>query len=111
MKSSDSESVIEIRPSPIHGRGVFALSDFQAQDFISLFTGTPTEEDARHVLWVLDEATGQTQGWKGNGLLRFLNHSLEPNCEFRGRELYAIEDIALGEELKIHYGEDWKEVP
>ena len=44
-------------------------------------------------------------------MLRFLNHSRTPNVEFDGPELYAMRDIAPGEELRFDYGAEWAHVP
>ena len=46
---------------------------------------------------------------RSSDALRFTNHSCAPNTVLRSRqrrgELYAMRDVAAGEELTIHYGE------
>nr|WP_242470281.1 SET domain-containing protein [Allochromatium vinosum] len=37
-------------------------------------------------------------------MLRWLNHSDDPNAEFDGFELYARRTIAVGSEITIDYG-------
>jgi hypothetical protein len=78
-------------------------------EYIATFGGTRTAENGPHVLWVIDERGNET-GIRGNTGLRFLNHSSRPNAEFRGTELYALRNIRLGQEITLHYGDDWIEV-
>ena len=42
-----------------------------------------------------------------DGSLRFVNHTSKPNAEFFGRDLYATKTIRAGDEITIHYGEEW----
>ena len=107
----DYPKLLKRQKSPTHGYGVFSIVSFKKGDYIADFNGEKTSKDSTHVLWVEDPDTGTTQGWKGTGVLRFLNHSAKPNCEFQGRKLYALKRIEEGSELFIHYGEDWKEIP
>ncbi|MEZ5167233.1 MAG: SET domain-containing protein [Acidimicrobiales bacterium] len=100
---------IEARPSPVHGTGVFATAPIAAGTHIGTYEGTPTEQDGTYVLWIENDAGGWTR-IEGTGILRFLNHSREPNVEFDGPELHARRDIAAGEELRFDYGEDWADV-
>ena len=97
-------------PSPIHGTGCFAASAFAPGDFIGTFTGPEVAEDGSHVLWATHDGR-HWEGRLGTSVLRFLNHSRTPNVEFDGPELYAVRDIAPGEELLFDYGEDWADVP
>ena len=67
-----------------------------------------------HVLWVdateqgENEPQEQWNGYDGTNELRFLNHDSQPNGEMDGRNLYARRDIRLGEEITIHYGEEFE---
>ncbi len=60
--------------------------------------------------WVID-------GYREGNAARFINHSCDPNCDYRieGRRvlIYALRDIAAGEELSIDYsfGADGEVVP
>lgn len=101
---------LELKESSVHGWGVFALQAFSQGDNIAFFHSVPTSKDGTHVLWVLNDDQ-RIEGWRGTGVLRYLNHSSEPNCEFQCRQLVALKSIEIGDELLFHYGEDWKEVP
>ena len=94
-----------LAPSLIHGHGVFAQIPLRKDEMIGRYQGPRTEHDDTYVLWVEDD-----DGWRGidgRNLLKFVNHSSRPNVEFVGDELYALRDIAPGEELAFDYGEDW----
>lgn len=96
---------IEVRESPIHGRGVFATAPISAGDHISSFVGHRTADDGDHVLWIRTD-TGWL-GWEGTGSLRWLNHHRPPNAEFVDLDLYALNQIAPNDEITIDYGPDW----
>ena len=98
---------IEVRQSAIHGRGVFARRRIREGACIAPFQGCPASSDGTHVLWALDE-DGREFGIRGENELRFLNHSLEPNAEFIGTDLYAIRNIQPGAEITFHYGDEWE---
>jgi len=103
------DPLVEARDSPTHGTGVFAVAPIPKGTFIGVYQGSPTAVDGTHVLWI-DEGDG-FKGFDGTGVLRFLNHSRSPNTWFDGRELYALRNIAAGEELLFDYGEHWADVP
>jgi SET domain-containing protein len=104
---SDPMGRIEVRRSPIHGRGVFARRRIREGAYIASFKGVKTKKDGEYVLWTLDE-DGNEVGIRGRNELRFLNHSLAPNAEFRGTDLYALRNIQPGSEIMLHYGDDWE---
>lgn len=89
-------------PSPIHGTGCFAVVGFAEGHWIGTFTGVPVQEDGEHVLWASDDGV-HWEGREGSGVLRYLNHSATPNAQFVGFELYALADVAPGEEITINY--------
>ncbi len=62
-----------------------------------------------HVLWLIDE-DGTETGILGCNELRYLNHSRDPNAEFRGADLYALRNIQPGQEVTFHYGDEWNDV-
>jgi len=98
---------IEVRVSPIHGRGVFARRRFRKGAYIATFSGRETRTDGTHVLWILDEHDNEI-GIEGRNELRFLNHSSTPNAEFLGPDLYAIRNIQPDHEITFHYGDEWE---
>jgi uncharacterized protein len=90
-------------PSSIHGQGCFARTGFAPGDRIGTFEGSEVQEDGPHVLWIFDADSGDMVGRRGENLLRWLNHSDDPNAEFDGFELYARQPIAVDEEITIDY--------
>ena len=107
-----SADLVESRPSDVHGIGVFACFAISEGDLIGVYEGDPTDIDGTYVLWIeQDEPPDTWRGIDGTSVLRFLNHSRTPNVEFDGPELYALRDIAPGEELRFDYGDEWAHVP
>ncbi len=99
---------IEVRPSPIHGLGVFAKKTIDKDERIGRYLANRTRRDGTYVLWVEEDDVGRWSGYDGYGRLRYLNHSRSPNSEFDGLELFAIRPIRRGEEITVHYGLEWK---
>ena len=102
-----------VRPSPIHSVGVYASTPIRKGTRLVEYEGeriTLEEADRRYdgvtrtYLYGLDD--GKTV-IDGHGLGAYLNHSCDPNCEvdeIKGRVwLFAIRDIAAGEELVWDY--------
>lgn len=102
----------EVRKSPLHGKGLFARRKIAEGTVIGVYRGTRVEDgerDGDHVLWV-EQEDGGVYGIDGKNELRYVNHSVDPNVEFEEADLVALRDIARGEELLHHYGEDWEDV-
>jgi SET domain-containing protein len=99
---------IEVRPSEIHGRGIFARKRLRKDQRIGRFEGEITTRNGTHVLWLIDE-DGTEIGIRGRNELRFLNHGDPPNAEFRDDELHALRNIQPGTELLIDYGQEWSD--
>jgi uncharacterized protein len=102
-----------VRPSPIHAVGVYTTAQIPKGTRVVEYDGeriTPQEADRRYqgvsrtYLYGLED--GKTV-IDGHGLGAYLNHSCNPNCEvdeIKGRVwIYAIRDIAPGEELVWDY--------
>lgn len=99
-----TRQLVYVAPSPIHGKGLFARSPIGAGGFIGTYLGPPAKRNGSHVLWVESD-----HGWigrRGYNRLRYLNHSLRPNAEFDGFDLYARRRIRPDEEITIDYGWD-----
>ncbi len=96
-----------VKRSSIHGRGLFAARRICSHAQIGIYEGPATTRDGRYVLWYPDEE-GRECAIRGTNSLRFVNHSLAPNAEFQGAELFAIGTIEPGAEITIHYGDDWE---
>ncbi len=94
MKTSVSrQPLIEVRHSPVHGYGVFALRRIRKGTTIIEYLGervSHDEADARYedkdpndnhtFLFTVDAKTVIDGGVDGNDA-RFINHSCDPNCE------------------------------
>ena len=98
-----------VAASPIHGRGLFASHEISEGERIGAYEGPEVEQDSAHVLWIEDE-DGLLRGIRGENELRFVNHSPLPNAAFEGPELFAMRRIAGGEEITIHYGDEWDDL-
>lgn len=119
--SSSSSLPFELRPSPIQGLGAFATRRIRKGARIAEYTGeriSQEEADARYddaamerhhtFLFNVDEHT-VVDGAHGGNESRFINHSCAPNCQAFIEEddrifIYALRDIAPGEELLYDYG-------
>jgi SET domain-containing protein len=111
--------LLEVRRSNIHGTGVFALRHIAKGARIIEYTGdrvSHREADQRYAdrplednhtfLFIVDGRTVIDAGVGGNEA-RFINHSCAPNCETAIEDrrvfIYALRDIAPGEELHYDY--------
>jgi len=120
MREIDSVSqLIEVRQSPIHGRGVFALKRIRKGQRIVEYLGeriSPDEAESRYdddaadhphvLLFTVDEHTVIDGGVNGNCAI-YINHSCEPNCEAVNDEgrifVEALHTIRPGDELSFDY--------
>jgi SET domain-containing protein len=115
---------IEVRESPIDGRGVFAACLIPKGTRIVEYTGeriTHQEADERYdedaadhphtYLFTLDKKTVIDATIEGNQA-RYINHSCEPNCEAVTDDghiyIEALRDISIGEELTYDYHLEYK---
>ena len=99
---------VEVKASPIHGKGVFAKHRIAKNALVGVFAGSRTRRNGRYVLWVEDEA-GRWIGINGNNELRYLNHSRRANATFRGDRLYSLREIRAGAEVTFDYGDGWED--
>ena len=99
---------IYVKESDIHGKGLFAKMEIEDDSWLGTYEGPEASRNGSHVLWVYEDAG--LVGRSGRNKLRYLNHSTNPNAEFDGFELYALREIAVDEEVTIHYGEDWEDI-
>lgn len=111
---------VQVRPSGVHGRGVFARRPLEAGQRLIEYKGEviswpealrrhphdPAQPNHTFYFHVDDENVidGKHQG----NAARWINHACEPNCEAQdhgGRIfIHALRDIAAGEELFFDYG-------
>lgn len=99
----------QVKKSSIHGRGLFAVDAIPKGTRIGEYQGPYAKRNSPYVLWFEDD-DGQERGIVGKNEIRFVNHSRKPNAEFEGPVLYALKRIRAGEEITVHYGDDWVDV-
>jgi len=123
LKELASSTYVMIKPSPLHGIGVFAIRDIPkgTQNIFSKGVGdwikvSKEEVEAlpqhskdlieNHCLFDEDHYFIPDYGFKLVDLVIYLNHSETPNVISLndGEEFEAIRDIAIGEELLVDYG-------
>ena len=120
-------TLIEVRRSPIHGDGVFALAAIPAGTLVTVYRGEMIARNELERRIALRETEGQgdapiyyfeieedcfidAEAVVENNPARFINHACDENCEAiwnaeAGRmEIFALRDIAAGEELSFDYG-------
>ena len=91
-----------VRPSAIHGQGLFATTFIPAETLIGRVEGTPTRDDGPHVLWLTEEI-----GLRVTNVMRYINHSDDANAAYYDDgEVVALRDIHPGEEITHHYDGD-----
>ena len=109
----------ELRRSPIHGLGAFAIRNIPKRTRVIEYAGErinnqvadrryDDESMRRHhtFLFILSQRTVVDAAYNGNEA-RFVNHSCDPNCEtlIDGGKVWiqAIKPIAAGEEITYDY--------
>lgn len=108
---------LEVKNSPLHGKGLFTTVDIPAESIICVIEGEVIDEDECvrreeeegnvYIFWNGDNYIDTAK----NPLLRNINHLCEPNCYVEDRNetslfLIAERDIKAGEELTIDYDYD-----
>lgn len=106
---SKLDTLVEVRESLIHGRGVFAKTVIKQGTKIGMYEGDVTLRDGTHVLWVPME-NGKYLGVHGRNALRYMNHSKRPTANVDGIEVFAAKTIRPGTEVTFHYGDEWEDV-
>ncbi|MDX2128791.1 MAG: SET domain-containing protein-lysine N-methyltransferase [Chloroherpetonaceae bacterium] len=111
---------IEVKESPIHGKGIFSLRTFNTGEMVMIISGEminadecmrrENEEDNVYIFYNGDDCFIDTAN---SGKIRFINHSCKPNCKVLDRSestliLEAQREIAIGEEITINY--DYEEI-
>jgi SET domain-containing protein len=117
--ATPKQPLYEVRKSPVHGNGVFALRDIGAGERIIEYRGEriswdhATERAAErggpinHTFYFsLADGNVIDGGRRGNDA-RWINHACEPNCEAYEEDgrvyIHALRDIEQGEELNYNY--------
>ena len=114
-----TSTLIEVRNSPVHGRGVFAVQPIKKGTRILEYLGDRVsheaadkryedhdESDNHTFLFIVDKKTVIDAGVGGNDA-RFINHQCAGNCEsiIENRRVFidAARDIEPGQELGYDY--------
>lgn len=100
-------SLVKVRKSKIHGKGLFALRHIQADAVIGKITGHEVQahEDGPHVLCMNDG----TLHFLIENDLKYINHHKQANVAYLDDfTVIALRDIKPGEELVHDYGTDWE---
>jgi len=118
-KPSRRLPMIEVRHSPVHGHGVFALRRIRKGTTVIEYLGdrlSHAQADARYehkdpkdnhtFLFTVDSRIVIDAGVDGNDA-RYINHGCDPNCESTNLDrrifIEAIRTIQPGEELTYDY--------
>src|ERR1700747_2185200 len=108
-------SLIQVRQSAVHGRGVFATRPIRKGRRIIEYTGRrvawksiPADvNDAHTFLFGINDGTDVINPEIGGNEARWINHSCAPNCEAIEEDdrifIYALRDLKPGEELSYDY--------
>jgi SET domain-containing protein len=110
--NKENNPAFEIRRSKT-GFGAFSLRRFKRKQRIAEYTGkkiSNAKADRSNSLYLFDLENGFTlDGSPRSNKARYLNHSCKPNCYANLRTgkvfIYAMRNIAPGDELTFNYGE------
>ncbi|GAP37784.1 SET domain-containing protein [Piscinibacter sakaiensis] len=112
---------VEVRPSAIDGQGAFAGEAIPARrkigeirgESISVRTARQRAKGLQRIMIVEVSDRRAIDASASTDPLRYTNHSCRPNAVLRIRqgrvEIYAMRDVAPGEELTVDYGESHHE--
>lgn len=124
VAAATTSALVEVRNSPIHGRGVYAKQRIPKSRRVIEYVGDrvshaeadrryelKSEDDGHTFLFIVDGRTVIDAGVGGNEA-RYINHGCDPNCETvtENRRIFieAIRDIERGEELCYDYQLTWE---
>jgi hypothetical protein len=119
VNQTSASPPLQVRVSPVHGRGVFATRRIEKGERIIEYLGQRVshdeadrryedkdENDSHTFLFIVDSKTVIDAGVDGNDA-RFFNHSCNPNCEsvVENRRVFieALRAIEAGEEMTYDY--------
>ena len=99
-----------VKSSPIQGRGLFSIAEFQPGEIVCvkggyIFTSATLEEIAASLgpaeIQIADDLfIGPRHAHEREGCMIFSNHSCDPNIGVQGQIVFvALREIAAGEEL------------
>ena len=113
---SQPSTLVEVRASGVHGRGIYAIQPIAKGARIIEYTGTrvlwedvpENLDDPRTFLFGLENGKDVIDPAIGGNESRWINHSCDPNCEAIEDDderifIEALRDIRPGEELFYDY--------
>ena len=96
---TSTDQITYVGDSNIHGKGLFASIDIAKDTVIGTLEGKPCKRDGTHVIWL-----SETQAFKVNCNLKYINHSDKPNaCYYDDLTVVALRDIKAQEEITHNY--------
>ena len=116
-RSDPQKFAVRVAPSRIDGQGAFAAENIPARRKIGEIRGESisvreARRRAKHTARIMIVEVSERRAIDASGSsdpLRYTNHSCQPNVVLRIRqgrvEIYAMRDVACGEELTANYGE------
>ena len=107
------EKYIEVKESPVHGKGLFAKIDIPEEEVLSIIKGEYIDgfecerregENNNYIFWHCDDNYIDVK----NELMKYINHDCDPNCYVDDGDettltLVSSKDIKAGEEISIDY--------
>ena len=111
------EEYVIVKPSKIHGKGIFTTKDINEDSKIMIIKGEvisgdecerrEEEEDNVYIFWNGESYIDTAMTDK----IKYINHNCDFNCDVLEKDqeslwLVAYRDIKAGEELTIDYGYD-----
>jgi len=97
---------VNVKKSKLHGKGVFALRDFEKGEVVLKWKPKPLKKSEMETLSLNKKK--HVMHIDGKYFLmrspeRYINHSCEPNVKNQNMSNIAIKDIKKGEEITIKY--------
>ena len=120
MSWRDTYAALYVAPSHLVGKGLFAGTRIAARAKVGEFEGeriglreARRRAKGRRIVAIVELERHALDATRMKHGFRFINHSCAPNTFFRmtpsRAEIYALRDIAPGEELTVDYGESQHE--
>lgn len=106
MYGKESEKIMLYKAkSSIEGLGLFTDVPISKGEIIGEFSIVPATYQTKFSIWIDDEM------FRAKGILKYSNHSPNPNVKVDFPEMITLRNIKAGEELVWDYGEEFEETP
>jgi len=95
----DKKIVVEIKESAIGEKGLFVLKNFSINEIIFQLEGKELDKPSRESIHI------------GNNIHihdeygAFINHSFDPSVKIDGKNIIAIKEIKIGDEITFNYND------